>query len=54
MENNEKMQGKQFFKISLTEVGCLGNGDSYVRGVSQEYSQLVKLNYLKETPPWSD
>ena len=39
---------------SVIEDRYLRNGDSYVRGVSQAYSQLVDAYYLKETPHLSD
>ena len=39
-----------FFKIGLTDVRYLGNGHTYVRGVSQAYSQTGLGQFFKENP----
>ena len=39
------------YNLSKSEFGYLGNGDRYVRGVSQTYSHLVQANCL-EKPAW--
>ena len=43
-----KNLGKIDLKMGQTDAGDLGNGDSYLRGVSQAYSQLVLAYDLKK------